>query len=173
MQYCTAFARFPSSDSGGVSMITQKHDGPIEIKTEVHFAESRLNHRRPQTAPIVGVKQQEATSARTYQLAAGCSAAFARQVVKLVHPLVSHTCRTTALAHPMFVHKLAEVADVSGFQGVSDLEAELLDEMETLEHLGVALSDPLFWSSHLFGAARPYPAKNQLHPRANFQSARC
>jgi len=65
-------------------MITQKHDGPIEIKTEVHFAESRLNHRRPQTAPIVGVEQQEATSPRTYQLAAGCSAAFARQVPGMI-----------------------------------------------------------------------------------------
>src|SRR5712692_11096814 len=103
-------------------MITQKHNRPIEIKTEVHFAESRLNHRRPQTAPIVGVEQQEATSPRTYQLAAGCSAAFARQVVKLVHPLVSHTRRTSALAHRLFVHKLAEVVDVSGFLGASGSE---------------------------------------------------
>src|SRR5581483_4141829 len=118
--------------------IRSHHPRAFEIETEAHLAQAKPTHRAAQTCLVDRIEHQESSPAGADQLAA-CGTVLHRLVVPNIDTRVRDARAALSLVLPMHVHQPAEFDQVAGLQRVLAAIAELLDEMQIADHLGVAL----------------------------------
>src|SRR5260370_31158085 len=103
------------------------------IESEADFAQALTLHSAPQQVAIFGIEQQEASAARAHQFTAD-GAVLAPDIVPAINALVGSAGSASLFVQPMLVRQLAEAPRITLFQRQLDALAQLLDEMQVVEH---------------------------------------
>src|SRR5262249_4956069 len=114
------------------------HFRALEVEAEAHFAQAGLRHRVTQAGLIFSIEHQEAAAARADQLAAE-RAVLHRHLIPRVNLAIAHSAAALLLILPVDIHQFSELPEVARLQRLLALIAELLDEMQILDHALVAL----------------------------------
>src|SRR5271154_6966660 len=107
------------------------------VESETNLAQPFALHDAPQQVAILGIEQQKTSAARAHQLAADRTV-FAAELVPAVYTVVGSAGGASFLVHPVLVHQLAEAPCIALLQSQLDTLAQLLDEMQIIEHGRVA-----------------------------------
>src|SRR5207245_9452532 len=97
-----------------------------------------LCHGVAEARLVLRIEEEEASAARPDQLAAECPVPHG-EIVPTIDRVVAHPAAAPLLMLPVHVHQLGEAVEVSPLERLLALEAELLGEMQVLDHGRIAI----------------------------------